>query len=145
MRKKPLRWGLGPKLSLPHWVPLAVLLVTLGGSVAAAQLFPMASFTYERGERPAAVETVELEMEGLTCRGKASLLVFFLDRDDEFALPGYVKLEAWPGPEAARARVTFDPAQADAGLVREAVTQPYFNLAENLWRASPFVLLDPAS
>ena len=141
VRKKPLRWGWGRGRghALPHWVPLAVLLVTMAASVGATQLFPMASFTYERGERPATVAAVDLELEGLTCRGRASLLVFFLDRDDEFALPGYMRLEAWPAPEAARARGTFDPARADADRVRAAVTEPYFNLAENLWRASPFL------
>ncbi len=144
VRKKPLRWGPGGRFSMPHWAPVVILLVTLGGSVGAAQLFPMASFTYERGDRPAAVETVDLQMDGLTCRGRASLLVFFLDRDDEFELPGYMRLEAWPAPEDARVRVTFDPARADAGLVREAASQPYFNLAENLWRASPFQVVDTA-
>ncbi len=129
----------GKGAGLPKWIPVPILLAGIGLSVGAAQFFPAPSFTYARGDKPAATSTVDLEVAGLDCRGRASLLVFFLDRDDEFALPGYVSLEAWPGPKRGRARITFDAATVTPDLVRRCISEPYFNLAENLWYSSPFM------
>ncbi len=109
--------------------------------MAASSLNPYPSFSYVRGTATGETQSVELDVHDLTCRGRASLLVFFLDRDDEFEIPGYLKLEAWPGPGVAKTRITYDPEEVDAELIRQAVTEPYFNLAENLWRASPFTIV----
>ncbi|MBU1698575.1 MAG: 4Fe-4S binding protein [Candidatus Eisenbacteria bacterium] len=137
-----LTWGpfWAPKRNLPYPVPVIILLLCIMGAVAASVFNPMPSFTYKRGAAIGKVASVELGIHDLTCRGRASLLVFFLDRDDEFEIPGYLKLEAWPGPGAAKAKIIYDPAKADAELVRQAVTEPYYNLGENLWRASPFTI-----
>ena len=142
----PLRWALpGVKnAGLPKWIPLPILLAGIALSVGAAQFFPAPSFTYSRGEEPTEAAAADLELAGLNCRGRATLLVFFLDRDDEFALPGYVKLEAWPGPEKGRARVSYDPSQADPEMLRLGITEPYFNLADNLWYPSPFAVVKVA-
>ncbi len=132
----PARWG----RAWPRGILAAVLLALVGAAVAAALFSPMPSFTYERGERPGAVSTLDLQVGDLTCRGRANLLVYFLDRDDELALPGYLRLEAWPAPGSGRARISFDATRCDDARVRQAITEPYFNLAQNQWHASPFVI-----
>ncbi len=135
----PRRWGRWAR-PWPRGVLAGVLLALVGAAALASQLAPLPSFTYERGDRPAQVATMSLDLEELTCRGRCSLLVFFLDRDDEFALGEYVKLEAWPGPGTGRATITYDAGIADEELVRSAITEPYFNLVEDRWYASPFVI-----
>jgi ferredoxin len=132
----PARWG----RPWPRSVLAAVLLALVGAAAGATLLNPVPSFSYERGERPGSVATVDAQVRELTCRGRANLLVFFLDRDDEYTLPGYIKLEAWPGPVTGRARISFDGAARDAGGVLRAITEPYFNLVENRWYASPFAV-----
>ena len=64
--------------------------------------------------------------------------MYYLERDDAFEIPGYIKLEAWPGPGAARTRVTFDPAQGNEQAVKQAITEPYFDALAGFWRMSPF-------
>ncbi len=135
----------GSKRRWPRAAAAAVALVWIGLAVAGAKLAPAPSFTYERAEASAADPvTVEYALEELTCRGRATLLVFFLDRDDEYELPGYLRLEAWPGPATARIRVTCDRAALTddpAGAIELAITEPYFNLADNRWYTSPFVIV----
>ena len=41
---------------------------------------------------------------------------------DLAAVPGYLKTEAWPGPGAAKARITYDAARADETAIREAIS-----------------------
>jgi len=126
----------------PQVVVGAVVLLCVGAAALGATLMPAPSFTYDRGQAAGETATVELMLEELSCRGRGSLLVFFLDRDDEFALPGQVRLEAWPGPGEAKIRVHYDAGQVGADDVRQAITEPYYNPAENLWRASPFRVVD---
>jgi hypothetical protein len=82
--------------------------------------------------------TVDLRIHNLACRGKANLLMYYLERDDALEVPGYLVLEAWPGPGAAEARITFDPSLSDEAAVRQAITEPYYDLLGDVWRASPF-------
>ena len=82
---------------MPQWALVAVFLLILG--VSASFLLPLPSFMWSRGDAPERVAVTELNMEDLTCRGRANLFVYFLDRDDELRIPGYLRLEAWPGPE----------------------------------------------
>jgi NAD-dependent dihydropyrimidine dehydrogenase PreA subunit len=128
----------------PQAAVIAVLVAVLAAAVAAAQVFPRASFTHQRGAPPeGGTATVELRVTELNCRGRANLLVYFMDRDDLFAVPGYVKLEAWPAPESGRLRVTYDPAQTGADAVRRAITEPYYDPAMDRWQASPFGIPGP--
>ena len=117
---------------------MAILLVCTTGAVAASYLFPMPSFVKSRGRAPGRVATMELEVENLSCRGRANLLFYFLERDDLFELPGYLKVEAWPGPGLADVRITFDPAKTDEQAIKQAITEPYFDLGADFWRTSPF-------
>lgn len=124
-----------------HPRPLIVggLLLLLAAPVAASFLLPLPSFRWSKGgAEPEKTVTLELEMEGLTCRGSANLLVYFLTRDDDLELPGYVALDAWPGPGVARAQVSFDPALCDEDAVRAAITEPYFEPDWQSFRHSDF-------
>ena len=135
-----MSWGppswLGRRWSMGTLV--AILLFCTTGAVAASHLFPLPSFIKTRGQEPAVAATLDLRISNLTCRGKANLLMYYLERDDEFAVPGYVKLEAWPGPGAAPARITYDSSLSDDEAIRQAVTEPYFDALEAIWRPSPF-------
>jgi hypothetical protein len=77
-------------------------------------------------------------MENLTCRGRANLLFYYLDRDDLFAIPGYLRVEAWPDPRFARVRVLFDPKQTNELAIKQAITEPYYEALTDYWRNSPF-------
>ena len=67
--------------------------------------------------------------------------MYFLDRDDRFAIPGYYRLEAWPGPGLAHIHVHYDPALTDETAIKRAVTEPYYEAASAFWRPSPFHLM----
>jgi polyferredoxin len=135
-----LRWGPPRRWSRP-WnqaLLIAILLACVGAAVAAAYWVPIPSFVKERGTRPAQVESLDLFIEQLSCRGRASLFAYYLERGDEFAIPGYLRIEAWPGPGWAAARITFDSRSATARSVIEAITEPYYEPEPGIWRSSPF-------
>lgn len=119
-------------------VLVAILLSCTTAAVAASHLFPLPSFVKTRGQAPEVTATTELDIIGLTCRGKATLLTYFLERDDAFQLAGYIGLEAWPGPGAARTRITYAPSLCDEAAIKRAVTEPYYDALGALWRRSPF-------
>ena len=122
----------------PQGVLVAILLLCTTTAVAASYLFPMPSFVRTRGVRPVGVATVELQVKDLTCRGRANLFLYFLERDDMFQFPGYFKVEAWPDPEVADVRITYDPSLADEAAIKRAITEPYFDMTADFWRTSPF-------
>ncbi len=124
----------------PQWVLVAVLALSTGAAVAASYWLPFPSFIKSRpGAVPERVAVVEMRVDDLTCRGRANLLYWFLDRDrsDVYYLPGYFKIEAWPGPGWSRVRVSYDPAKAGPQAVKQAITEPCFDV-QGGWRPSPF-------
>jgi ferredoxin len=125
---------------LSQVVVIFLLLLCFAGAVGGSYLFPLPSFVKERGDAPAGTAELEMKIEGVTCRGSANLLVYYLERDDELEIPGYLRIEAWPGPGAAPVRVTYDPAAADDKAVRSAITEAYFDYDTEMWRESPFVI-----
>lgn len=137
---KALTWGPSsrPGRQWSQAALIGLLLACTSGAVAASYLFPMPSFSKARGVQPAEVATVELAIGDVTCRGRANLLFYFLERDDSFLVPGYLKVEAWPDPGTADVRVTYDPAQTDAAAIKRAVTEPYYDVLADYWRMSPF-------
>ena len=148
-RVRPLSWG--PPAWLGHAWPrgavVGVLLLGIGAAVAAAYYAPLPSFVKSRGIAPAQTAVLELRVRELTCRGRANLLVGFLDRDDMYQIPGatpnspgYYKLEAWPDPDIAVVRVSYDPQYADEESIKRAIIEPYFDVTENRWWLSPFVI-----
>lgn len=126
--------------SWPQAVLVGIILLTLTAAVAAASLFPLPSFVKTRGDAPRHVVVVALAVNELSCRGRANLFAFFLDRDDEYAVPGYLKIEAWPGPGPARANISYDPGATDEQAIKQALTEPYFDAAGNVWRVPPFAI-----
>ncbi len=125
----------------PQWGLIAIMLGCVGAAVAASYAFPLPSFVNTRGQSPARTATLNLEVRELTCRGRATLLVYFLERDDELGLPGYLKIEAWPGPAAADLKVTYDPAHVDETAIKDAITEPYYDADAGVWRTSPFTIV----
>ena len=137
-----LSWG-PPKSVGQSWSQpalIAIMVACTSAAVAASHAFPIPSFVKTRGTAPAVTAAVDLEIHDLTCRGRANLLVYYLERDDLLAIDGYWKLEAWPDPTLARVRISYDPERCDEAAVRMAVTEPYYDAAGNLWRPSPFVI-----
>jgi len=109
---------------------IAVLLICLLSAVLVYAMFPLASFTKVRGDRPEQTESVTLKVDHLTCRGTANRLWFYLDRDDLYALPGYVFVEVWADPKTGTVRITFDPALVSRDDLCRAITEPYINFAD---------------
>ena len=115
------RWKWGPVDWLGRrWSQaalVALLLACTAGAVSAACLFPLPSYVKSRpGPPPERTASVLLKIENVTCRGRANLLFWYLDRDDMDRIAGWFQVEAWPGPGAADVRVTYDPGRTD-GLV----------------------------
>lgn len=122
----------------PQAVVVALVLLCTAGAVSAAYLYPLPSYVRTRGTPPDRVATLRMRIENLTCRGRANLLHWFLQRDDLDQISGYLKLEAWPGPGLAQVQVTYDPAQTSEDQIHRAIVEPYFNLADERWWDSPF-------
>jgi len=131
----------------PQTVVIAVLLLCGSAAVAAAYLVPLPSFVKSRGTPPNRVASVELRIQGMTCRGRANLLVGFLERDDMYQIrgtalnaPGFYRLEAWPDPGTALVRISYDPTCADEDAIKRAIAEPYYDVKEDRWWLSPFVI-----
>jgi hypothetical protein len=137
-----LSWG-PPRLLKTRWsqaVLVGMILASVSVTVAGVYLFPLPAFIKEIGERPGNTEHVELMVDDLTCRGRANLLCYFLERDDLFALQGFLRVEAWPGRNASRVRVVYDPDRCDGEQIKQAITEPYYEVASDHWRMSPFTI-----
>lgn len=148
-KKRPISWGPPDRLgrAWPRGIVIAVLFACAASALAAAYFAPLPSFVKTRGTVPERAATLELKIRELTCRGRANLLVGFLDRDDLYQIPdpeantpGYYKLEAWPDPVTAIVRLSYDPRHCSEEIIKRAITEPYFDVAENRWWLSPFVI-----
>ncbi len=139
-RDRALQWGPPGRRARnwPQWALIALLLSCTMGAVSASYLVSIPSFVKSRGDRPAAVSMLKLNVEDLTCRGRANLFAYFLQRDDLFAVGGYLHIAAWPGPGRARVEITFDPSVTDEMAIKQAITEPYFETDSNSFRQSPF-------
>lgn len=139
-RRAALSWG--PRFPggrrWPQWSLLAILLACTLSSVAASYLIPVPSFLRERGVASQETATVSLRVEDLTCRGRANLFAYFLERTDEFAVDGYLRIAAWPHPDLADVEIRYDPRRTDERAIRRAITEPLFEPATSFWRPSPF-------
>jgi polyferredoxin len=135
-----LFWGPPRALgrSWPQAALVGIMLACIGAAVATAYAFPIASYVRTRGEAPATTASFEMKVKGLKCRGTANAFASFLERGDELAVHGYLKIETWPAPGAARTRITYDPAQTNELAIKKAATEPYFNADTSIWEASPF-------
>jgi ferredoxin len=138
----PLAWGppdfLGRRW--PHILVVILTLLCLSTAVVAAYVFLPPSFVQTRGQVPEHTACLSLRVYDLTCRGRASLLAYFLERDDDNAVLGYLKIEAWPGPPVGEARITYDPTLTNETAIKQAIAEPYFDAAAGVWRSSPFAI-----
>ena len=134
-----LAWGPPAR----RW-PMAALVGLLGAIVAAviatSCALPFAPFALEHRpeQRPATVASLDLRVRGVPCRGTAQLLTYFLFRDDVSEVPGYLKVEAWPGEGFARVRVAYDPQRTGPDAIKAAIVEPYFDRFQGFERVSPF-------
>lgn len=141
-KKGALRWG-WPRFTAGRWgqpLLVGIILLCVGGAVAATYAFPLPSFVQEQGTPPAQMATVDLRVDGVTCRGSSAGLVGWLTRDDGYGVSGYLKVETWPASKAARVRITFDPTQATEDNVKRAMVVPYFDLLEGVGEPSPYTI-----
>ncbi|MBP8305073.1 MAG: 4Fe-4S binding protein [Phycisphaerae bacterium] len=123
----------------PHgWIAVSVALC-VALAVTAAYAIPLPTFMHARDlDRPATVAECSLHIEGVTCSGSARQLILFLDRDDAFAVPGYLKVLTSPGPGFVKVRLQYDPARTDPSALVSALVEPYYDRVEARWRPSPF-------
>lgn len=139
--KRTLTWRLADRYTVAHparWIPVTIVLC-LAAAVAAARAFPIPTFIDTRAvERPPVVAECRLNIQGVTCSGSAKLLLFFLNRGDQFAVPGYLKVVTSPGPDAVEVRLQYDPQQTEPNALTSAIVEPYYDAAELRWRPSPF-------
>ncbi len=130
-----------PRSGLTRAAVIVVMVACLASSVGAALLFPLPSYVKEHGVRPEQTAALNIEMENLKCRGNATLLVYFLERDDLLEVPGYMRIEAWPTPVTAKVRIIYDPAATDEELIKMAIVEPYFDGVASFWRVPPFKIV----
>lgn len=135
-----MSWGPPHRLGRrwPQAALVVLLLACLGGAVAATYAFPLPSFVQSRGEPPARTASVKLTVSGVACRHGTMRFVEWLDRNDEYAVRGYLKVEAWPAPDGGVVRLTYDPSKVDEAGVKRAIVMPYFDLLEGTLRSSPY-------
>jgi len=135
-----IAWG-PPRIlggSWPQVALIAILFACTCAAVTASHRFPFPSFVKVHGEPPDQLAKVRLKIDGLRCRGNANLLYFFLERDDMYQVDGYFKVEAWPGPGTVDVHVTYDPSVASDETIKQAITEPYYDVLIDQWRMSPF-------
>lgn len=135
-----LTWG-PPRFIGGHWpqaVVIGVLLLCIGGAVAATYAFPLPSFIETLGEAPAQTAAVRLRVQGVNCRHSSEQFVAYLRRDDEYGIRGYLRVEAWPQPGMADVRIVYDPTRTDEQRIKRAITEPYYNLAAGEWTFSAY-------
>ncbi|MFH1144939.1 MAG: 4Fe-4S binding protein [Candidatus Eisenbacteria bacterium] len=135
-----LRWGPGGRQARawPQPALIGLLIVCIAGAAAAAEIFPRASFIETRGTSSGSTSALDLRVSGLDCHGRATLLAALLNRDDLYAVSGYLKIEVWPAPDGGRARLTYDPALTNPDALRSAIIEPYYDAGADRWRTSPF-------
>jgi len=138
--QRALALGLGaaPRRRLSARALAGALAVVFVAGVVVAAAFPLPSFRWGRGTLPVAEASLRLDVGDLSCRGRANLFVYFLDRDDDLAVAGPLRLEAWPAPDAGEARIVYDPAVTDADAIRAALSEPVMDPVAGIFRMSPF-------
>lgn len=135
-----LTWG--PPGSTRRWpqaVAIGLVLGCLGTGVAATFLFPLPSFVRTFGTPGAQAETLRLTVLGVHCRHSTEVFAEHVGRrDDEYAVSGFLKIEAWPQPGGGAVQITFDPAQTSAARIKHAIVEPAFDPATKRWQMPPY-------
>jgi len=137
-----LTWG-GPSWLGSRWPRALMPILLLGGlglAVGLALALPLPSYVQARGELPGENAVLEHQVQGLLCRGTATLFTHLLFRDDLEEVEGPLRLEAWPAPDGGRARITYDPARTDPSAIRRALLTPFYDPADDRLLISPFTI-----
>lgn len=125
----------------PTWIISAIVIGLVGMAVGANALVPMPSYVKTWDAEMKTPATLDLQIDGVTCRGSATRLVYYLERDDEFAiLPDISRLEATPGPGHVLIRITYDASSRSEDDIKMAITEAYFDIGGNRWLTSPFII-----
>jgi polyferredoxin len=124
----------------PAALVVPVILVCVGAAVAATYAWPMPSFNHTRGTAPETVASVDLTVHGVTCRGSSAGLIEWLQRDDEYAITGYLDVDIWPSADGGRVIIAYDPAKTSPAEIRRALVMPYFDLFGGTINESPYTV-----
>ena len=127
-----ITWG--PSFSKKKWsvgIIIPIFLFLTSFAIFADIFFPLPSYIKERGEKPKQTKILHLEIKNLGCRGRANALMSYLNRDDDYEISGYLKLEAWPNPQWTKVHITYDPTQTNAKMIKEAIMGEYFDVKQN--------------
>ena len=120
-------------------VVIAAIVLCIALAVTAHQIIPFDTFIHMRDvDKPALVDQYKLNINGVSCSGSARQLIFFLDRDDMYAVPGYLKIATSPAEGFVAVQLTYDPTQTDPNALMQALSEPYYDATESRWRPSPF-------
>jgi hypothetical protein len=110
-------------------------------TVLAAYAAPFPSFVRTRGQPPeTGTSTVDLQIKGVSCRGSAVRLAFFLMCGDVARIPGYLRLEAWPGPGFAKVRIMFDKQRTSPDAIKDALMEPYLDPSTGSFHRPAFLI-----
>ncbi|MBN1854261.1 MAG: hypothetical protein JW829_16145, partial [Pirellulales bacterium] len=121
-----------------HGMLIGVMLLCTTFAVAASYAFPIPSFVKSHGVASSDLARMDLKVNNLTCRGRSNLLFYFLERDDLYEIPGFFRVEAWPGPGWADVVITFEKSATHPSAIKQAITEPYYDAVGDFWRNSPF-------
>ena len=98
-------------------IPIAIaVLILVAFATTNAYRVPTLEITFQ-DERPASVETAQLEVDGLTCRGKSMLCARQIAD-----VPGLVSLTTYVRTNTAV--IEYDPAVTDVETIKRALCEP---------------------
>jgi ferredoxin len=143
-KDKPLSWKLFGKFTIekPQRTIAIAIPVFIVALILAAGLIKLPTFIYERNEaKPDSVNVYDLKVSGIKCSGSAKLFVFFIDRNDMYQIPGYLKTSASPAVGYIDVKIQYDSQKTNEDSIRQAIIQPYYDEQEKRWRSSPFEIM----
>ena len=126
------------KISRPGRVLFISLLLAVCFTAAADRFIDIPTYIYHRDQvAPSGLQRDIITVQGVSCAGSAQLFIFFLNRDDMYEIPGYIRVAARPRQGWLDIAIDHGPDISVDELV-EAITEPYFDEKELRWRPSPF-------
>ncbi len=126
------------KVQRPGIVIFTCLLLAISFALTAEKLIDIPTYIYQRTAHSSSqVQRSTLTVRGVSCAGSAQLFVYFLERDDIYQVPGYLRIAA--RPREGWLDITIDH-DTDIGTeaLADAITEPLFDKTDHRWRASPF-------
>jgi Pyruvate/2-oxoacid:ferredoxin oxidoreductase delta subunit len=111
------------------WVVIPVLLIlAAAGSAALGRRYPIPTVVRERGGPASALAAETFQVRGLECRHRAlGFCRLLFERDDEYALAGYLRVECFAAPGTGRAVITFEAGKVTRENIVNAFARPLIN------------------